>query len=94
MPFFQEDEIQTTKKRMSSQFNDMTFYCAPVPTYYGGFMTFAWGCDNETTRQHSLTILENRFKKAKIHTRYYNPEIHQAAFALPQYIRNVLVTRE
>ena len=90
VPFFQEDEIQNTQARMGSQFKDMTFYCAPVPTYYGGFMTFAWGSDNIDSRQQSIDVLRQRFAATKLNTRYYNPEIHQASFALPQYIRNAL----
>ncbi len=90
VPFFQEDEIQNTQARMGSQFNDMTFYCAPIPTYYGGFMTFAWGCDDIDARQQAIEILQQRFAEAQLTTRYYNPEIHRAAFALPQYIRNAL----
>ena len=90
VPFFQEDEIQNTQSRMRECFTDMTFYCAPVPTYYGGFMTFAWGSNNTQARQYSLDILKQRFQNANLKTRYYNPEIHQAAFALPQYVRNAL----
>lgn len=86
VPFFQKDEIQTTHRRMSQQFVDMTFYCAPIPTYYGGFMTFAWGSDNPQARQIDTAELEQRFKKTQIKTRYYNPTIHHASFALPQYV--------
>jgi len=66
----------------------MHFYCAPVPTYYGGFMTFAWGTDNLYARNKSVEEIAANFKQLGINTRYYNPEIHQASFALPQYIKN------
>ena len=89
VPFFQLDEVQDTKERMGAQFKDMTFYCAPVPTYYGGFMTFAWGTDS-AARQLSTEAISTQFKKSGLKTKYYNPSIHNACFALPQYIANAL----
>lgn len=90
VPFFQKDEIQNTQQRMGAQFKDFGFYVAPVPTYYGGFMTFAWGTDDECARKVSLETLTERFKKANFKTKYYNPAIHQASFALPQYVIDAL----
>ena len=87
VPFFQADEVRTTYQRMGANFNDMHFYCAPVPTYYGGFMTFAWGADNLDLRQKSLDEITQTFNQLDLKTRYYNPEVHQASFALPQYIK-------
>jgi spermidine synthase len=86
VPFFQIDEVQTTRRRMSAHFTDQTFYSAAVPTYYGGIMTFAWGSDNSDARTISLDTLQDRYVTAGIETRYYTPEIHLASFALPRYI--------
>lgn len=88
--FMQPDEVTTTAKRLSPVFADCYFYAAAVPTYVGGVMTFAWGTDNPEYRKLPLEILEQRFAAANIQTKYYNPEIHRAAFALPQYIINAL----
>lgn len=90
VPFFQKDEVQLTHRRMGANFQDMSFYCAPVPTYYGGFMTFAWGTDNSKMRELPLSEIENRWAQSDIATRYYTPSIHQASFALPQYVVNAL----
>ena len=86
VPFFQIDEVQTTRRRMSAHFIDQTFYSAAVPTYYGGIMTFAWGSDNSGARTIDLDTLRDRYVAAGIETRYYTPEIHLASFALPRYI--------
>lgn len=90
VPFFQPDELRTTRQRMAPQFEDMGYYCAPVPTYYGGFMAFAWGSDNASLRDCDSQVLEDRFAASGITTRYYNPGIHRAAFALPQYMLDAL----
>lgn len=85
-PFLQIDEVKTTAKNIQDLFADWHFYHAAVPTYIGGSMTFAWAAKNLQTRQTSLDTLRQRFASSGISTRYYNPYIHQAAFALPQYV--------
>ena len=93
VPFFQADEVVNTYQRMGPHFVDMHFYCAPVPTYYGGFMTFAWGTDNTALRARSQQQLAEVFAQLNIATCYYNPAIHQACFALPRYIEECLEER-
>lgn len=85
-PFMQIDEVKTTAGRLRSLFPDWHFYQAAVPTYIGGSMTFAWGSTNTAYRQLSRETLQQRFAGSGIVTRYYNPEIHIGAFALPQYV--------
>lgn len=84
--FMQLDEVTTTSQRLSPNFKDVTFYSAAVPTYVGGIMTFAWASQNRENRAFDQAVLESRIKQANIKTRYYNAAIHQASFALPQYI--------
>ncbi|OGT79025.1 MAG: spermidine synthase [Gammaproteobacteria bacterium RIFCSPLOWO2_02_FULL_52_10] len=88
--FMQLEEVKTTAKRLAPLYKDWSFYGAAVPTYVGGIMTFAWATDNKALRATSLPVLKRRFKRAKLKTRYYNPEIHMAAFALPQYLQETL----
>lgn len=88
--FMQIEEVQTTKRRLSPYFNDQSFYCAAVPTYIGGNMTLAWAADNAELRSVELQTLEARFAASGIQTRYYNPQMHVGAFALPQYIIDAL----
>lgn len=85
-PFMQIDEVKSTAQKMQNLFVDWHFYRAAIPTYIGGDMTFAWGSKNPNARHIPLTVLKERFQKEEIDVRYYNPAIHQAAFALPQYV--------
>ncbi|MET1078108.1 MAG: polyamine aminopropyltransferase [Pseudomonas sp.] len=85
-PFMQLEGVQTTAGRMQGLFTDWHFYQAAVPTYIGGAMTFAWGSTDAAYRKLPLETLRQRFAGSGIVTRYYNPEIHQGAFALPQYV--------
>lgn len=91
VPFMQPDELVNTYRRQSTHFADHTFYTAAVPTYVGGVMAFAWATDNTELRQTPLAVLQERFAKASIETRYYTPEVHQGAFALPPYLAKQLV---
>jgi len=88
--FMQPDEVSTTYKRLQPHFKDHTFYSAAIPTYIGGIMTFAWGTDNTQARQLQLETLQQRYQAANIKTRYYNPAIHLASFALPQYVLDTI----
>lgn len=90
VPFLQIEEVKNTYQRLNQHFADATFYTVSVPTYYGGLMTLAWASDNENLRQVPLDTLQERFKASNLSSRYYNPAIHLASFALPQYIVNQL----
>lgn len=88
--FLQLEAVETTARRMGPHFADTTFYSAAVPTYVGGVMTFAWGADDPALRSLSVAALAERFDRADIVTRYYTPDVHVAAFALPRYIEEAV----
>ena len=90
VPFLQSDELVNTMRAFHALFADAACYLATVPTYAGGPMAFGWGSDDAAKRQVSLATLEQRFKESGIATRYYNPAVHQAAFALPNYIAEMV----
>ena len=89
-PFLQLGAVQTTAKRMQGLFADWHFYQAAVPTYIGGAMTFAWGASSAESRKLPLETLMQRYSGSGIVTRYYNPHVHIAAFALPQYVLHAI----
>ena len=90
VPFFQSDELKNTVFNFSKLFADAGCYLAVVPTYVGGFMALGWGTDDAALRTVPLATLKARFAAAGIKTRYYTPELHGAAFALPAFIAEVV----
>ena len=88
--FMQPDEVQSTAKRLHSLFTDSRFYSASVPTYVGGIMTFAWASDDAGYWNLPVDTVARRFNASGIATRYYNPGIHRASFALPQYVLELI----
>ncbi|AEB28347.1 polyamine aminopropyltransferase [Francisella hispaniensis] len=88
--YFQIDELKKTLERFEPLYKDVSFYTAAVPTYVGGSMAFGWGTDELSYRNHDIQVITQRFIKSGIKTKYYNPAIHIAAFALPQYVIDTL----
>lgn len=90
VPFMQGESVTNTYQRLNKLYQDVSFYVAPVPTYVGGFMTFAWASDDPSLRQQSVAQIQQRLAAKTFSTGYYNAAIHCAAFALPNYIMQLL----
>jgi len=90
VPFFQPQELKDSHQRLGRLFKDASFFVAPVPSYYGGFMAFGWATDDAELRRQTADAIRPRFKQAGLTTRYYTPEIHAASFALPAYVQAAL----
>jgi len=90
VPFVQGDELTQSVRLLRGLFADASCYMATVPGYVGGPMAFGWGTDNPDLRSTPLNVLRERLAEAAIKTDYYTPEVHQAAFALPGYVLDLL----
>jgi len=90
VPFLQSAELTQSLAALKGLFEDATCYLATIPTYVGGPMAFGWASDDPALRRVDLAELERRYDSADIATRYYNPAVHVAAFALPGYIQKMV----
>jgi spermidine synthase len=90
VPFFQPDELVRTLAIWRTLFSVPGAYIAAIPTYVGGHMAMGFATDDKGLRAVPLATLEERFASAKLETRYYTPEVHKAAFALPRFIRDLV----
>jgi spermidine synthase len=87
VPFLQPDELIGSVRHLRSLFADAACYVAAVPTYVGGHMAMGWATDAVELRRVPLDVLEERYARADgFVTRYWTPEVHRAAFALPRFI--------
>jgi spermidine synthase len=88
VPFMQADELRETNLRRARAFPDTWAYVAAVPTYVGGYMTLGWAAKDAMLRHHDAATIRARAEAAGIlgATRYWTPEVHVGAFALPPYI--------
>jgi spermidine synthase len=55
-------------------------------------MALSWACNGKTKLGTPAGIRRAAaaFKRAKLKTDYYNPAIHAAAFALPEWIKRLV----
>ena len=82
-PFFDSDlikEIYTSAKALTK---NPAYYYASIPTYPGGGIGFMYVSDTPWTNG-----LKKPYPPGE--NQYLNPEIHQAAFALPEFFRKEL----
>jgi spermidine synthase len=87
VPIFQAGELKSGIRKFRKLFADGTCYVAAIPTYVGGHMAMGWATDNIKLRRLPVATIAARYRKAgRFPTRYWTPEVHVAAFALPRFI--------
>jgi len=92
VPFYQPWEITEALQELSRFFPRSGLYLSVVPTYVGGFMALSWATKGGKPLGTPAGIAKaaKAYKKAKLKTDYYNPAVHAAAFALPNWIAKLV----
>jgi spermidine synthase len=92
VPFYQPWEITEALNELKNFFPRSGLYLTVVPTYVGGFMALSWASKGGEAlgTKAGVKRAEKAYKKAKLKCDYYNPDIHQAAFALPEWIKKLV----
>ena len=90
VPFMQSDELTTSVGHFRALFPDAWCYLAVVPTYVNGAMALGWASLDPQARSVGVDALKRRYDALGITTKYYNPEVHQAAFALPNFVKELI----
>ena len=92
VPFYQPWEITEALVELRHFFPSSGLYLSVVPTYIGGFMALSWACKGKAKLGTPAGIRKATaaYKKAKLKTDYYNPAIHAASFALPEWIKRLV----
>ena len=92
-PFYDGDAqaCQRAHKRIAGSFEISRVYQAHIPTYPSGHWLFGFA----SKKYHPVKDLDaKRWKALDIQTRYYNPNLHRGAFALPTYVEELLTDVE
>jgi len=91
VPFFQPDELLASIGSFRRLFADAGCYVAAIPTYVGGHMAMGWATDDSNLRHVPRETIAARHQAAgAFPTRYWTPEVHQSAFALPRFIADIV----
>ncbi len=88
-PFFQDDAraMAFAHKRIVQVFPTAKVYQAHIPTYPSGHWLFGFASKG----LHPVRDLEDAtWQTLHLSTRYYNPNLHRGAFALPNYVEELL----
>ncbi|MEO1017217.1 MAG: polyamine aminopropyltransferase [Pseudomonadota bacterium] len=81
-------ELSQGQQRLrEAGFLDVSFLLTSVPTYVGGVMALAWASDDRTLRELSRNTIAERLIPNGL--RYYNPAVHEAAFAHPNWMKQL-----
>jgi spermidine synthase len=91
VPLLQPAELVASVRHFRSLFADAGCYVAAIPTYVGGHMAMGWATDDKRLREVALKTIAERYRRAgRLRTKYWTPEVHRAAFALPRFILDAL----
>ncbi|MFN2640396.1 MAG: hypothetical protein ABR548_00660, partial [Actinomycetota bacterium] len=86
-PMFQADEFQLAFGNMSAVFEVVEPYISFVPTYPGTLWSYLLA-------GRSLLVFRGeagrRATERGIVTRYWTPDVHEAAFALPNFVQEIV----
>jgi spermidine synthase len=83
-PWFKADLIQTVNRDVKEIFPIVRVYCANIPTYPSGLWTFTLG----SKKYDPLQVDETKIPD--IASKYYTPQLHKAAFALPRFVQDLV----
>src|SRR5471032_2702089 len=92
VPFYQPWEITEALQELARFFPKSGLYLSVVPTYIGGFMALSWATNDGKApgTEKGIKRAAKTYKKSKLACDYYNPAIHAAAFALPNWIAKLV----
>jgi len=92
-PFYADDAaaVQRAHKRIVESFDISKLYQAHIPTYSSGHWLFGFASNS----LHPVRDLRaEKWNALGIKTRYYNTRLHAGAFALPNYVEELLKDAE
>lgn len=89
-PWFFQEVMHEMTAEMARVFDCVKTYTAFIPLYPSGFWTFTYMSDTEYPLQFDL----HRSQDVATQCRYYNPQIHRAAFALPNFVAENVVNSD
>ena len=88
-PFYyvHQRSVRDAHKHIAVEFPVSTVYQCHIPSYPSGHWLFGFA----SKKYHPIEDLDAlRWNKLGIRTRYYNTDLHRGAFALPNYVKDLL----
>ncbi|MBU0984028.1 MAG: polyamine aminopropyltransferase [candidate division Zixibacteria bacterium] len=86
-PFYNKNTVRQMYANLKSIFPIVRMYTCFMPIYPSGYWSFAF-CSKGPDPIKDLDAA--RYEALRLTTRYYNLDVHRAAFALPQFVRELV----
>jgi len=88
-PYYEADAKATARanKQLRAVFPFATVYQLHIPTYPSGHWLFGFASKKYNPVKD---LKDDEWNKFGIKTRYYNTELHKGAFALPNYVKELI----
>lgn len=86
-PITQRDQVAYTYKEIKHTFKNSMPFFAPAPSILGGIKSFTLSFKDKSITP-SLTDLQSKTNRIRGQLQYYSPEIHEAAFIIPNYLKD------
>ncbi|HWR82497.1 MAG TPA: polyamine aminopropyltransferase [Candidatus Deferrimicrobium sp.] len=86
-PYYNQETVRAVYRNLRQVFPIVKMYTCFMPIYPSTYWSFAF-CSK---KYDPITDFdEKRYARLKLTTRYYNSEVHRAAFGLPEFVRRLL----
>ncbi len=89
-PLFMAYELKQQVQNMRRIFPLVRTYLGIVPGYPGSLWSYTIGSKRHDPTRVARESIAERLARGAIPTRYYTPDVHHAAFALPPFIADIL----
>jgi spermidine synthase len=90
VPFHHPHHLARTTKHLASLHKHVSPYICTQPCYFGGEFALNWASDDANALSLDEAVLARRARSRKIETKYWTPGVHKGAFALPQFMQDVV----
>jgi spermidine synthase len=89
-PLFMADEMKSQVENMRRVFPLVRTYLGYVPGYPGCLWSYTIGSKRYDPLAVEQSAIAQRLAAATIRPRYYSPDVHRAAFALPPFVAQII----
>ncbi len=86
-PFYHPDIVKNTYDILKKLYKKVHMYLAWIPAYPSALWSFCFCSD---VLDPILDFKEERVASCGLEFKYYNPEVHRAAFALPNFVKKLV----
>ena len=90
VPFHHPEHLAKTTQHLAAVHKHVHPYICTQPCYFGGEFALNWASDDAGHLSVDQATLARRARARKIETRYWTPALHKGAFALPQFMQDLV----